>query len=436
MSNEAPSSATAARRPLIIGGLALVVLIGVLGYWGVTARIAGAVIASGMIQLENNRQVIQHPQGGVVGDLRARDGDVVEAGEIVLTLDDTILRSELSIIESQLNELSARKARLIAERDNADTLEFDPDLLARAAGDSDIHELVAGQADLFEARRITLGQEAEQLSAQIIQTGDQIVGAEAQMVSIATQMDLIENELEDVQALFDKGLAQASRLSELQREAARLLGQSGATQAEIARLRNDIARLEVDKLRLRTSRREEAISLLRDLEVQERELRERLITVQDSLSKMAVRTPVSGVVHGSRIFAVQSVITAAEPIMYVIPQDQPLIVSARIEAIHIDQVYEGQSASLRFVAFDQRLTPELFGTVTNLSADVFTDEITGLSYYQAEVLPLEGELAKLGDQALLPGMPVETFVRTDDRSPVSYLIKPLMDYFYKAFREA
>ena len=426
----------AAGGPLFIGYLALVILVGVLGVWSVQARIAGAVIASGMIQVENNRQVLQHPQGGVVGALLARDGDRVEAGEVVLRLDDKLLRSELAIIQNQLNELRARKGRLIAERDDADSLVFDP-LLVKGAGDADeVTLLMEGQNRLFQARRLSLGQEITQIENQVGQTGDQIDGSLAQLAAAKSQTALLARELEDVQSLFDKGLAQASRVSALRREEARLIGEIGQFQATIAQLKGDIARLEIEKLRLRSSRREEAIAGLRDFSVQEIELVERELATRDTLSKMELRTPVSGVIYGSRVFALQSVISPADPIMFVIPQDQPLIVSARIESIHIDQVHLGQEAALRFIAFDQRTTPEIFGTVSKLSADVFTDETTGQSYYQAELLPKPGELVKLEGQVLLPGMPVETFIKTAERSPLSYLVKPLMDYFNKAFREA
>jgi HlyD family type I secretion membrane fusion protein len=425
----------AAGGPLFIGYLTLVILIGVLGVWSVKARIAGAVIASGMIQVENNRQVLQHPEGGVVGALLARDGDRVEAGDVVLRLDDKLLRSELAIIRNQLNELRARKGRLIAERDEADSVTFDPLLVAQDGGGGEVTSLMEGQSRLFEARRLSLRQETTQIENQIGQTGDQIDGSLAQLEASESQTSFLVSELEDVQSLFDKGLAQASRLSALRREEARLVGEIGQIRATIAQLKGDIARLEIEKLRLKSSRREEAIGGLRDLSAQEIELAERELATQDTLSKMELRTPVSGVIYGSRVFALQSVISPAEPIMFVIPQDQPLIVSARIESIHIDQVHVGQDAALRFSAFDQRTTPEIFGTVSKLSADVFTDETTGQSYYQAELLPKPEELIKLEGQTLLPGMPVETFIKTAERSPLSYLLKPLMDYFNKAFRE-
>ena len=437
----APSKSTKSKlakagKPLFIGYFSLVILVGVIGVWSVQARIAGAVIASGMIQVENNRQVVQHPQGGVVGELLVRDGDRVEAGDVVLRLDDALLRSELAIITAQLNETRARKGRLSAERDDADEISFDPELIAQGELDPAVKALMEGQARLFETRRVALTQVSEQLQNQIEQTGDQIEGARAQLTATQGQAELIISELEDAQTLLDKGLAQASRVSALRREDSRLQAEIGQYSSLMAQLKGDVARLNIEILRLSTQRREEAISGLRDLQFQENELVERALSTRETLSKMEVRSPVSGVIYGNTVFALQSVISPAAPIMYVIPQDQALIVSARVEAMHIDQVHEGQSAALRFVAFDQRTTPEVFGRVTRLSADVFTDEVTGISFYQAELLPEDDELSKLAGQQLVPGMPVEAFIKTQERSPLSYLMKPLMDYFNKAFREA
>ncbi|MGB7319112.1 MAG: HlyD family type I secretion periplasmic adaptor subunit [Planktotalea sp.] len=432
---KASRSLAKAGKPLFIGYFALFILLGVIGVWSVQARIAGAVIASGMIQVENNRQIVQHPQGGVVGELLVRDGDRVKAGDVVLRLDASLLRSELAIIMAQLNEIRARKGRLIAERDDASEIAFGPEIIALAQERPDVQALIDGQARLFQTRLIALTQETNQLENQIEQTREQIKGGEAQLAASRGQAELIVTELKDAQTLLEKGLAQASRVSALRREEARLNGAIGQYTSGIAQLKGDIARLNIEILRLQTARREEAISTLRDLQFQENELVERALSARDTLSKMEVRAPVAGVIYGNTVFALQSVISPAAPIMYIIPQDQALIVSARIEAIHIDQVHQGQAATLRFVAFDQRTTPEIFGTVTLLSADVFIDEVSGVSYYQAQLLPNEGELTKLEGQPLVPGMPVEAFIKTVERSPISYLMKPLMDYFNKAFRE-
>ena len=425
-----------ATGPLLVGGLALLVLVGFLGVWSVQSRIAGAVIASGMIQVETNRQILQHPQGGVVGELFVKDGDSVSAGDVVLRFDDKQLRSELAIIEGQLFELLARKTRLQAERDGLSTLPPPDGLLAAAMTDPNVQALIEGQRRLFKARADSLRQSAELIAEQIAQAENQIDGTNAQLQALKTQSDLIESELSDTQNLFEKGLTPASRVSALQREQARLLGEIGSLTANAAQLRGQIAALNIERIALTTRLREEAISTLRDLQFQEVELIQRRLSTIETLSRTELRAPVSGVVYDSRVFALQSVVSPAEPIMYIIPQDQPMVVSARIDPIHIDQVHVGQQASLRFAAFDQRLTPEVFGRVTKLSADVFTDQATGISYYQLELVPAEGEMHKLGDQTLLPGMPVEAFIKTAERSPLNYLVKPLTDYFVRAFRES
>ncbi len=423
-----------ARTPLGLGFLALVVLVGVLGVWSVKARIAGAVIASGMIQLENNRQVVQHPQGGVVGEILAKNGDTVAAGQVLLRLDDAIVKSELTIVEGQLFEIQARKARLEAERDGINTLSVPDALIKVALQHAEVQNMIDGQQRLFESRADSIRREAEQIREQINQAYNQIDGTSAQLAAFKTQQDLIGKELTDTQSLLDKGLTQASRVSSLQREQARLLGEIGNLTATVAQLRGQIATLDIQQIKLTTTRREEANTTLSDLQYREIELAERRLSLSETLSRMEIRSPVSGVVYGSQIFALQAVISPAAPIMYIIPQDQPLVVSARIQSINIDQVYVGQDASLRFTAFEQRTTPEIYGRVSRISADVFTDEATGLSFYQAELLPNDDELDKLGGQKLLPGMPVEAFIRTTERSPLSYLAKPLTDYFTKAFR--
>ncbi|MEM9582605.1 MAG: HlyD family type I secretion periplasmic adaptor subunit [Pseudomonadota bacterium] len=435
--SAAPARKWKATGPLFIGLLALIVLVGVLGVWAIQARIAGAVIASGMIQVETNRQVLQHPQGGVVGAIPVKDGDSVAAGDVVLEFDATQLRSELAIIEGQLFEILARKARLQAERDGLEALPISDELAELIKEeDAPIQALIDGQARLFEARAESLKQSSEQIAEQIAQSENQIIGAEAQRDALETQNELIATELTDTQELLDKGLTQASRVSSLQREQARLLGEIGEVTATLAQLRGQIAALNIERIALTTRLREEAITTLRDLQFQEVELVQRRLSTKDTLSRMILRAPVSGVIYGSRVFALQSVVSPAEPIMYIIPQDQPMVVSARIDPIHVDQVHVGQGATLRFSTFDQRMTPEVFGQVTKLSADVFTDEATGMSYYQAELVPKDGELEKLGDNILLPGMPVEAFIKTAERSPLNYLAKPLTDYFTRAFRES
>ena len=422
-----------AKLPLTVGFIALILLVGGIGVWSVRTQISGAVIASGMIVVENNRQVVQHAEGGVVGTIDARDGDSVLAGDLLLRLDDTLLQSELAVAELQLIELKARRARLEAERDAAEEITFDSDVAANP--NAAASEQIEGQRKLFIARRDTLQQELSQIEERVEQTGNQIAGTEAQLAALGIQQELITEELVDQETLLEKGLVQAQRVSTLRREAARLAGEIGMLTSNVAQLKGEIAAFEIEKLRLSGSRRESAIKELRDIQFRELELTEQRTSLLERLSRLDVRAPVSGIVYGSTVFAEKAVVRPADPLMFVIPQDQPLIVSARVEAIHIDQIHVGQTATLRFSAFNQRKTPEISGTVISVSADVLQDEVTGQTFYQVEVVPLADELPKLEDQVLLPGMPVEAYLRTDERTPISYLTKPFTDYFARSFRE-
>lgn len=421
-----------ARFPIIVGGLALFMLVGGLGYWSVTARLSGAVISSGKIEVEAKRQVIQHPDGGVVGEIMVRNGDLVAAGQTLVQFDATLLKSEMAILRGQLNDIGARKARLEAERDDTGEVVF-PEWLVSQKSDETI-ALMTGQRGLFEARATSLAGESEQLAERSKQFEAEIEGVAAQLQSLKTQQELIADELRDQVSLFERGLVQASRVSTLKREEARLLGDIGGLVASEAQLRGSIAEVNIETIKLKTSRREEAITELRDLEFREIELRERLLGLNERLSRLSVRAPMSGAIYDSQVFALKSVIQAGEPMMYIVPQDQPMLIEARIDPINVDQVYHGQEAGLRFTAFESSTTPELVGSVVGLSADAFIDELTGQTYYSVEVLPAEGELEKLGANTLVPGMPVEVFIKTNERSPLEYLTKPLTDYFNRSMR--
>lgn len=425
-----------ARKPLIVGVLGLLLLVGGFGTWAATTQISGAVIAGGQIEVDQNRQVVQHPDGGVVEAILVEEGDNVEAGAALLRLDPAELQSELSIVESQLFELVARRGRLEAERDERESIRFDRLLTEIAKQRPDVADLMAGQQRLFEARRASISQAVAQLNKQQDQIADQIRGIDAQQSALDEQMALLEQELADQQSLLDRGLAQASRVLSLQREAARMRGSIGELEANRAQASNRITELDVEILNLQSKRREEAITRLRDIRSQELELRERRRALLERMTRLDVKAPVSGIVYDLRVFARRSVIRSADPLLYIIPQDRPLVINARVEPTDIDKLAIGQEVTLRFSALDQRETPALTGTVKLISADAFQDETTGRSYYRAEIFLSEGEQAKLPpDTSLLPGMPVEAFIKTEDRTPIAYLVKPLSDYFTKAFRE-
>lgn len=426
-----------ARKQVMIGVLGLGVLVGGFGTWAAMSNIAGAIIASGRIEVDRNRQIVQHPDGGVVEEILVDEGDTVEVGQTLLRLDSNLLRSQLIITEGQLFELMARRGRLEAERDELPDITFDPELLEIAENQPDVQELIAGQERLFAARKESVKGEIEQLDKRRSQIRNQIEGINAQQDSLDIQLDLIQQELSNQQTLLERGLAQAGTVLNLQRNAANLEGTIGELKASEAQAEGRITEIDIQILQLGSTQREEAITRLRDLQYRELELAEQRRSLQERLARLDITAPVSGIIYGLTVQTPRSVIRPADPVLYLIPQDRPLVIAARVEPVHIDQVFVGQEVTLRFSALDQRQTPELFGRVVQVSADAFEDQASQISFYRAEVVLQDGEQDRLPDgTVLIPGMPVETFIQTDERTPLAYLIKPLADYFTKAFRES
>jgi HlyD family secretion protein len=419
---------------MVTGLIALIVLVGGFGTWAVFANLTGAVITHGQIEVDRNRQVIQHPDGGVVEEILVDEGEEVQAGDLLIKLDSSNIVSELAVVEGQLYEILARRARFEAERDGAAELTFNP--LLQEAGEA-AADLTEGQSRLFEARLDSLLKATDQLQQQEMQIASQIDGITAQQQAMTEQTALIEEELVDQQSLLDRGLAQASRVLALRREASNMKGQVGELTAQAAQAAERRTEIEIQVLGLTSTRREEAITRLRDLQYNELELSERRRTLRQQLDRLDIRAPLSGVVYGLNVFAPRSVIRAADPLLYLVPQDRPLVIATQVQVTDIDQIHLGQDVILRFSAFDQRRTPELTGHVTQVSADAFQNEQNGASFYRAEVRMDEGEIEKLPEgMTLIPGMPVEAYVRTADRTPMNYFLKPFADYFAKAFRES
>ena len=424
-------------KPMMLGTITLLILVGGFGLWGVMAEISGAVVASGQIEVDQNRQIVQHPDGGVVAEIAVDEGDSVVAGQTLIKLDPTLEKSELAIIEGQLFELIARRGRLEAERDGNKTIDFDATLKERARNDPSVAELMSGQQRLFDARSETASNQVAQLSKRKGQIRNQIEGLDAQQIALQRQLDLIAEELSDQQSLLNRGLAQATKVLALQRTEAQLSGQMGDLSARKAEYEGRITEIDIEITSLDAGRREEAITNLRDQQFRALELEERARALHEKLSRMDIKAPVSGIVYGLTVFAERSVIRPADPVLFLIPQDRPLIIAARVEPIHIDEIFTGQEVTLRFSSLDQRTTPELLGRVVQISADAFQDDARQISYYRAEIVLSEGEQDKIPQGiTLIPGMPVESFIKTNDRTPLAYLVKPLADYFAKAMRES
>lgn len=435
ISSSGEAGLWSAKMPLWAGFIALAVLVFGFGFWAVFTSIAGAVVASGRVEVEQNRQIVQHPDGGVVAKIYVKDGDSVAAGETLISLDGELLASEYTIVEGQFFEILARRGRLEAERDDVENIKFPEALVASALSNPDHADLIDGQTRLFAARRETLTKSLEQLAKRRDQTLSQIDGIDAQLVALERQVALIEEELTDQRTLLDRGLAQASRVLSLEREAARLSGQVGELQGSRAQSEGRVTEIDLERLRLASQRREEAETELRDIGYRALELAERRRSLAGQIERLAIRAPVSGIVYAMAVTTPRSVIRAAEPVLYLVPQDRPLVISAQISPINIDEIHVGQPVIVRFSAFASRTTPELGGQVARISADAMTDEASQASYFRAEVVVDEGEIDRLGALTLLPGMPAEIYIRTGERSPMAYLLKPFIDYFNRAFRE-
>ncbi|WP_233193031.1 HlyD family type I secretion periplasmic adaptor subunit [Acidimangrovimonas sediminis] len=430
-----PDPVWRARWPLLAGLLAVGLLVGGFGVWAVRAQIAGAVVASGRIEVETNRQVVQHPQGGVVGKILVTDGDKVAAGQVLLTLDGSRTRSELAIVEGQLRELAARSARLRAERDGSSDVSTPEDIPAWIRKDPDFAAQLASERTLFLARSQAVAQQARLIDEQNAQIANRVDGTQAELASVKRQTALLDDAVGVQETLLKQGLAESSRLLQLRTQRESQVGQGAQLAAQIAELKGQMAANDIQKLQLTTKQREEAMTQLREIEFKEVELQEKRLTLLDTLSRLEIRAPVAGIVYDNKVFAVHSVIRPAEPLMYIIPQDQPLVVKARVDGNHIDDIKVGQDVSLRFPAFDQRTTPPIPGKVIRISADALTDPNTHTNYYAATVAPEKSALSVLGSHKLVPGMPAEAFIETGERSPMAYLLHPLTVYFEKAFRE-
>ena len=436
MTAAAQAATWSARRPVIVGLLAVIVLVGGFGAWSVLTTIGGAVVAPGVIQVEQNRQVVQHPDGGVVAEITVIEAQNVKAGDLLIRLDGSQLHSTLAIIEGQLFDSMARRSRLEAERDDRPAPVFTAELLELAKARPDVVDQIEGQRRLFTARLETQNAQISQLNKRKDQINSQVEGIGAQTVALADQISLITPEIADQQKLLDKGLTQSSRLMDLKREEARLQGNMGELEGNRAQAEGRATEIQLQILQLQATRREEANTQLRDMGDKTLELAERRRALTEQVARLDIRAPVSGIVLGLQVTTPHSVIRAAEPILYIIPQDRPLVIVAQIPPIHVDEVHVGQEVHVVFAAFSARTTPQLYGRVVTISADAMSDQNTKASFYRAEIALDPGEIDKLKGQTLIPGMPVQAYIGTGNRSPIAYLLKPFTDYFLMAFRES
>ena len=422
------------QRHLVAGMVVVGVVAGGLGGWAATQQISGALIAPGQIVVESNVKKVQHPTGGVVGELRARDGDLVKSGDILVRLDDTVTKASLAIVTKNLDALWARAARLEAEQRGLDTITFPPQLAART-DDADAKNLMASETKLFDVRvNGRIGQKA-QLRQRIAQLSEEVEGMSAQVNAKDQEIALVQKELDGVRQLYEQHLIQISRLTTLERDAARLNGERAQYVAARAQAKGKITETELQIIQIDKDMVSEVSKDLRETNDKIGEFVERKVTAEDQLRRVDIRAPQDGMVLQSSVHTVGGVISAGDPIMLIVPQSDDLQVEAKVNPQDIDKLQVGQKTLLRLSAFNQRTTPELNGVVSRVSPDVTTDQRTGQSYYTIRVSMPAAEIARLGDAKLIPGMPVEAFVQTGDRTVLSYLMKPLSDQLMRAFRE-
>jgi len=434
MSDGSYDQSRVLRRYTVIIVLAAIALVFGLGGWAATTEFFGAIIAPGQLVVDSNSRKVQHPTGGIVGELLVRDGAVVKAGTIVVRLDDTQTRANLTIVVKALDELSAREARQQAERTGADTVSFPEALLSRLS-DPDVEKAITGERQLFETRKSFREGQKAQLRERSAQLQQEITGYDAQILSKQKQVDWIIKELEGVRDLWEKNLVPIMRLTALERERERLTGETGQLTAAIAQAKGKIIENELQILQIDENMRTEVGKELAEIRAKSSELVEKRIAAEDQLRRVDIRAPIDGLVHQLAVHTVGGVIAPGEPIMLIVPQSDTLFVEAKIAPQDIDQIRIGQPAILRFVAFNQRTTPELNGSVTRISADVSEDPKTGMRFYTIRISVQEDEIDRLGGARLVPGMPVEALIQTSPRTVLSYFVKPFQDNLSRSFRE-
>jgi HlyD family secretion protein len=419
---------------LRVGAIAVFLLVGGFGTWAATASLAGAVVAQGTVVVESSVKKVQHQTGGIVTEIRVRDGDRVKAGDVLIRLDPTIAGANLGVVTSQLDELQMREARLKAERDDKTTLDLPASLSARA-GAADVGEILSGERTLFESRRAALAGQKAQLNERINQLNEQISGLEAQGRAKSREIALIKKELGEIEILWAKKLTTLARVMAMRRDEARIEGERSQLTASVAQVKDRIAETRLQIIQLDQELKLDIAKDLREAQTKEAEMLERRAAAQDQLQRVEIRSPQTGIVHQLAVHTVGGVINPSEPIMLIVPENDALVVDAKIAPQDIDQVHEGQAAFVRFTAFNQGTTPEYNGRVVRVAADLTKDQVTGEGYFAARVALPPSEAKRLRGLKLVPGMPAEVFIRTTERTALSYFVRPLSDQLRRAFTE-
>jgi HlyD family type I secretion membrane fusion protein len=425
--------ARSARFHLRLAGVLVLALLGGLGGWAALTEISAAVIAPGRVAVESAVKLVQHREGGIVREITVHEGDEVAAGDLLVRLDDTEARTNLAMIVSELTEARAQYARLVAERDGADTIAFSP------SGDGDVPkdlaDIEAGEALLLRARQAGLAGRRQQIEEQIRQIKEQISGLEAQRAANQHAIDLLDEELSGLVPLLDKKFVTKTRVTTLQRDKVQLEGEQGELIAKVASLRQAISEKRLQILQIDEENRAEILQELKETRAHITQLEEQKVAAQDALRRVEIRAPRTGTVHELAVHTIGGVVRPGETLLQIVPQEDVLVVEGEVAPADIDRVFAGQEATIRFPGLDHRTTPKLAARVETVAADLTVDEATHRSFYTIRLTIRETELARLDVQKLVSGMPAEAFVTVGSRTVLAYLVKPIADQIAHAMRE-
>ena len=424
------------RKHLLVSMLMAGALVASIGGWAGTAELAGAVIANGVVVVESEVKKVQHPTGGIVGELRVQNDQRVNAGDVVLRLDETQTKANLAVFTKSLDELHARQARLEAEKEGAQSIEFPGDLLLRESNDSAVEQILEGERKLFSLRNDARNGEKAQLRERATQLLLEIDGLAQQIEAKDREIGFIQDELKGVLELWNKKLIPVTRVTALKRDAARLGGERGQLIAAKAAAGGKVAEVKLQVIQIDQDARSKVAEELSDVRAKIAELSERKIAAEDQLKHIDIRAPQTGRVHELAVHTVGGVIASGETIMLIVPENAALSIQAKVSPGDIDELRPGQPALLRFSTFNLRTTPELNGKVSWIAPDQTEDKRTGVSYFTICIAVSDAEIARLGGLKIIPGMPVEVFVQTGSRTMLSYMLKPLMDQLTRTFRES
>ncbi|WP_104663502.1 HlyD family type I secretion periplasmic adaptor subunit [Ensifer adhaerens] len=422
------------RNHLAAGLMTGLVLVGGTGAWAAMSTLAGAVVVPGHFVVDSYVKKVQHPTGGVVGEILVREGQEVSAGDVVMRLDATQTRAALAIVTKRLDELAARLARLEAERDDLAAIAFPGWLLGRR-DNADVASAIRSERRLFEFRRESREGRKAQLRERIVQFQYEIEGLKAQELAYQRGGEVLEKEIAVLTGLREQRIVSDQRLNALKTQVATFGGERGEKIAFQAQAAGRISETRLQILQIDQDLKTEVGRELREVQAQLGEAVERRVAAEDQLKRVDIVAPQTGMVHQLSVHTVGGVVNPADPVMLIVPEGEDLALEVQVLPKDIDQIHLGQKALLRLSAFNLRTTPELSGAVSRIPADLTTDPRSGLSHYVVRLAVSREELKKLGSLTLVPGMPAEALIQTGDRTALSYLLKPLSDQISRAFRE-